>query len=97
MPLQELLGQAGFKTAADSKRGFDHGTFIPMMMAFPTANIPTIQLSLKASLSAKEHVAIGRALQPLRDEGVYIIASGEAHGCCWLDDDLSALADELGP
>lgn len=48
------------------------------MLAFPKADIPTTQLSLRANLDPKEHMAIGRALQPLRNEGVYIIASGKS-------------------
>ncbi|HEY5958100.1 MAG TPA: class III extradiol ring-cleavage dioxygenase [Polyangiaceae bacterium] len=71
-----LLSGAGFETAADASRGFDHGTFVPMKVAFPDAKIPTIQLSLRNNLDPIEHVAIGRALAPLRDEGVLIVGSG---------------------
>ncbi|KAK9802554.1 hypothetical protein WJX73_001525 [Symbiochloris irregularis] len=74
--VQEVLGSAGIKSAANAKRGFDHGTFVPLMMAYPKADVPTVQLSLNANLDPRQHLAIGRALQPLRDEGVYIIASG---------------------
>jgi aromatic ring-opening dioxygenase catalytic subunit (LigB family) len=74
--VQDLLGSAGFKTATDPQRGFDHGTFVPLKLAYPDAEVPTIQLSLKAGLDPAEHLAIGRALAPLRDEGVFIIGSG---------------------
>ena len=71
-----LLESAGFKAGEDPRRGFDHGTFVPLKLAFPEADIPTIQLSLKRGLNPEEHLAIGRALMPLRDEGVFMIGSG---------------------
>lgn len=74
--VQALAAEAGITVAADDSRDYDHGVFIPMLMAWPEANIPTIQLSLKKGLSPEEHMALGRALAPLRDEGVVIIGSG---------------------
>jgi aromatic ring-opening dioxygenase catalytic subunit (LigB family) len=72
----ELLGQAGFATGTERARGWDHGVFIPMMVAVPHADIPLAQMSLRISLDPAEHVAIGRALAPLRDKGVLIVGSG---------------------
>jgi aromatic ring-opening dioxygenase catalytic subunit (LigB family) len=74
--VRTLLEGAGFSTGADAQRGFDHGTFVPLKLAFPRAEVPTVQLSLKAGLDPAEHLAMGRALAPLRDEGVFIVGSG---------------------
>lgn len=74
--VQQLLEAGGLRTGTDERRGFDHGTFVPLMLAYPEARIPTLQLSLLASLDAAEHLQLGRALAPLRDEGVLLIGSG---------------------
>jgi aromatic ring-opening dioxygenase catalytic subunit (LigB family) len=74
--VQELLGATGFASAQDAARGFDHGVFIPFLLIYPQAQLPIVQLSLQRDLDPKTHLAIGKALAPLRDEGVLIVGSG---------------------
>ncbi len=74
--VQQLAADAGITVKGDAGRDFDHGVFIPMLLSYPEADIPTIQLSLKKGLDPETHLALGRTLAPLRDEGVLIIGSG---------------------
>lgn len=74
-----LLSEARIAAGADASRGFDHGVFIPFKLVYPQAKIPIVQLSLKSGLDPEEHLSAGRALQPLRDEGVLIVGSGMSY------------------
>ena len=77
--VRELLTAAGIDSAENAERGYDHGVFVPMMVAFPDADIPVVMMSLQRNLDAADHIAIGKALQPLRDEDVLIITSGMSY------------------
>jgi aromatic ring-opening dioxygenase catalytic subunit (LigB family) len=72
----ELLHHAKIPVAVEHERGYDHGVFVPLMVALPEAKIPIVPLSLVEGLDPKQHLALGRALEPLRDENVLIVGSG---------------------
>ncbi|MDM0011944.1 class III extradiol ring-cleavage dioxygenase [Variovorax sp. J22P168] len=74
--VQQLIEAAGLPAAFDAERGFDHGAFSPMAAMYPKAEVPMVQLSLRRGLDPAEHIALGRAIAPLRDENVLIVASG---------------------
>ncbi|MEO7241389.1 MAG: class III extradiol ring-cleavage dioxygenase, partial [Variovorax sp.] len=71
-----LIEAAGLPAATDATRGFDHGLFSPMAVMLPEADLPIVQLSLRRGLDPAEHLALGRALSPLRGDDVLIIGSG---------------------
>ena len=77
--VRALLEGAGFPTAEDAARGFDHGTFVPLKLTFPEADVPAVQLSLLEGLDPERHLALGRALAPLRDEDVLLVGSGMSY------------------
>jgi aromatic ring-opening dioxygenase catalytic subunit (LigB family) len=77
----ELVSRAGIQVELDNNRNFDHGIFIPLLLVYPEADIPIVEISVNANLDPKLHIELGRALSPLREQGVLLIGSGQTtHG-----------------
>lgn len=72
----DLIAAAGLPVRLDDRQGFDHGTFAPAYVMYPAADVPIYQVSLRHGYDPATHMALGRALAPLRDEGVAIVGSG---------------------
>lgn len=74
--VEQLLKAAGVPWKEDAQRGYDHGTFVPLKLAYPRADVPVLQISLRADFDPRFHIELGRILALLREQGVLIIGTG---------------------
>jgi len=74
--IQSMLELAGIPARLDYQRGFDHGLFIPLLLMYPAADIPCIQVSLSSTLDSAFHVALGQALAPMKKQNLLFLGSG---------------------
>ena len=76
---KRLIEAAGLPVGIDGERGFDHGVFVPLLIVDSEAKIPVVMMSLRKDLDPAFHIRLGKALAPLRDQGVVIIGSGMSY------------------
>ncbi|KAJ2997832.1 hypothetical protein HDV02_005102 [Globomyces sp. JEL0801] len=74
--IHQVLSRHNISSQLDSKRGWDHGLFVPLILMVPNADIPIIQMSVLQNQNAKELLDYGAALSELRDQGIAIVGSG---------------------
>lgn len=74
--VRHRLAEHGFEAQADERRPLDHGAWVPLMHLFPQADVPVVQVALPARFGAREVYGMGRALAPLREQGILVIGSG---------------------
>ena len=74
--IHSLLGRAGIESRLDPDRGLDHGVFIPLLLMYPDADIPCLQISLSQSMDAAFHIRLGRALADLKQDNLLVLGSG---------------------
>jgi aromatic ring-opening dioxygenase catalytic subunit (LigB family) len=74
--IKYLFESSEIKLKSEKQRGYDHGVFVPLLLAYPEADIPVTQISLNSSLDPELHFRVGEIISTLSQDGVLILCSG---------------------
>ncbi|MGL1893088.1 MAG: dioxygenase [Spirochaetaceae bacterium] len=92
--IEILFNTHNMDLVIDKKRGFDHGVFVPMILIYPEADVPVVEISLIQGLDPKVHIELGKILTSLKDENILIIGSGASfHNMSGFNSDVETTVD----
>lgn len=76
LEISQLLNGHSIPHILNAERGYDHGVYVPLLISYPNADIPVLQISLRTDLNPTAHFELGCALGALRERDILLLGSG---------------------